>query len=89
MSIDPTQESFADTSLDPRNCGACGNVCPAGNESLKVKFATNTQERVPVVSAGVGARFLLSYIPIEVYYARPFQRPDSKWVFGFNIIPGW
>ena len=38
---------------------------------------------------GVGARFLLSYIPIEVYYARPFQRPDSKWVFGFNIIPGW
>ena len=64
-------------------------VCPAGNESVKFKFAKNTTERVPVVSAGVGARMLLSYIPIEVYYARPFQRPDSKWVFGFNIIPGW
>jgi outer membrane protein assembly factor BamA len=64
-------------------------ICPAGNESLKLKFAKDTDERVPVVSAGVGARFLLSYIPIEIYYARPFQRPDSKWVFGFNIIPGW
>ena len=65
------------------------NACPPGNEKLKFRFATKTSERVPVFSAGVGARFLLSYIPIEVYYARPFQRPDSKWVFGFNIIPGW
>ena len=64
-------------------------ICPAGSESLKIKFAKNSPERVPVVSAGIGARILLSYIPIEVYYARPFQRPDSKWVFGFNIIPGW
>jgi WD40 repeat protein len=64
-------------------------ICPAGTESVKLKFAKDTPERVPVVSAGIGARILLSYIPIEVYYARPFQRPDSKWVFGFNIIPGW
>ena len=58
-------------------------------QTPKLQFKTNTNERVPVVSVGVGARMLLSYIPIEVYYARPFQRPDSKWVFGFNIIPGW
>lgn len=58
-------------------------------ESAKFKFQTNTNERVPVVSAGVGARLLLSYIPIELYYAHPFQRPDRSWVFGFNIIPGW
>jgi Tol biopolymer transport system component len=59
------------------------------NESAKIKFQTNTNERVPVVSAGVAVRMLLSYIPIELYYAHPFQRPDKNWVFGFNITPGW
>ena len=38
---------------------------------------------------GAGARLLLSYIPLEFYYAKPFQRPGTGWVFGFNIIPGW
>ena len=37
----------------------------------------------------VATRLLLSYIPIELYYAHPFQRPNRSWVFGFNIIPGW
>jgi WD40 repeat protein len=55
----------------------------------KVKFQTNTNERVPVVSAGVSFRLLLSYIPLEFYWAKPFQRPDRGLVFGFNIIPGW
>jgi len=55
----------------------------------KVKFATNTNERVPVVSAGVTFRMLLSYIPLEFYWAKPFQRPGTGLVFGFNIIPGW
>jgi hypothetical protein len=52
-------------------------------------FKTNSVERTPVVSAGVAARMLLSYIPIELFYAKPFQRPTKGWVFGFNIIPGW
>ena len=55
----------------------------------KVKFATNTNERVPVVSAGVTLRMLLSYIPLEFYWAKPFQRPGKGFEFGFNIIPGW
>jgi Omp85 superfamily domain/WD40-like Beta Propeller Repeat len=55
----------------------------------KVKFETNTNERVPVVSAGVTFRMLLSYIPLEFYWAKPFQRPGTGLVFGFNIIPGW
>lgn len=59
------------------------------SESAKIRFSTKTNERVPVVSAGIATRMLLSYIPIELYYAHPFQRPNSKWVFGFNIIPGW
>jgi len=44
---------------------------------------------VPVVSAGVSVRMLLSYIPLEFYWAKPFQRPGKGLVFGFNIIPGW
>jgi hypothetical protein len=38
---------------------------------------------------GVAARILLAYIPLEFYYAKPFQRPNAGWQFGFNIIPGW
>ena len=49
----------------------------------------DTDERVPVFSVGVGLRILLSYIPIEVYAAKPFQRPDEEIVYGFNIMPGW
>jgi surface antigen Omp85-like protein/WD40 repeat protein len=54
-----------------------------------LKFKTNTTDRVPVVSVGGGVRMLLSYIPLEFYYAHPYQRPTKNWVFGFNIIPGW
>jgi outer membrane protein assembly factor BamA len=58
-------------------------------DSVKWKYETNTSERVPVFSVGVGLRILLSYIPIEVYAAKPFQRPGEDVVYGFNIIPGW
>lgn len=58
-------------------------------DHLKVRFQRNTADRVPVVSSGAGVRLLLSYIPLEFYWAKPFQRPKQGWVFGFNIIPGW
>lgn len=58
-------------------------------ERPKLRFQTHTTERVPIVSVGGGVRLLLSYIPLEFYYAHPFQRPQKNWVFGFNIIPGW
>jgi WD40 repeat protein len=58
-------------------------------QTPKLKFQTNTPERVPVVSVGVGTRILLSYIPIEIYAAKPFQRPSKNIVYGFNILPGW
>ncbi|HEY2829269.1 MAG TPA: BamA/TamA family outer membrane protein [Thermoanaerobaculia bacterium] len=48
-----------------------------------------TSTLVPVVSVGVGLRILLSYIPIEIYAAKPFQRPQKNIVYGFNITPGW
>jgi WD40 repeat protein len=53
------------------------------------RYATNTDDRVPVFSVGVGLRILLAYIPIEVYAAKPFQRPGEEVVYGFNITPGW
>ncbi|HJT17302.1 MAG TPA: BamA/TamA family outer membrane protein [Thermoanaerobaculia bacterium] len=49
----------------------------------------NSTDRIPSVSVGGGARILLSYIPLEFYWAKPFQRPQQGWTFGFNIIPGW
>lgn len=58
-------------------------------DKARIKFERNSSERVPAVSVGVGARLLLSYIPLEFYYAKPFQRPARNWVFGFNITPGW
>ena len=61
----------------------------SAGEKVKFKYETNTAERVPVVSVGAGLRILLSYIPIEIYAAKPFQRPDEDIVYGFNIIPGW
>ncbi|HET7435673.1 MAG TPA: BamA/TamA family outer membrane protein [Thermoanaerobaculia bacterium] len=59
------------------------------NDSVTWKYATKTDERVPVFSVGAGLRILLAYIPIEVYAAKPFQRPGEDVVYGFNIIPGW
>ena len=58
-------------------------------DKVNWSYETRTDERVPVFSVGLGLRILLSYIPIEIYAAKPFQRPDEQIVYGFNIIPGW
>src|SRR6185436_4643594 len=68
--------------------GDAGAAWSKGDD-IKFEWATNTDQRVPVFSVGLGLRILLSYIPIEVYAAKPFQRPDEDIVYGFNIIPGW
>jgi len=47
-------------------------------------------KRVPVVSAGLSARFnVLGYAILEAYYAKPFQRPGRGWIWGFQLVPGW
>lgn len=68
---------------------ADGGAAYTEDDKVNWTFETRTNERVPVFSAGVGLRILLAYIPIEVYAAKPFQRPDEEVVYGFNIIPGW
>lgn len=56
----------------------------------RLAFDTDTPDRVPVVSAGISARMnILGYLVLEAYYAKPFQRPNKDWHFGFNIAPGW
>jgi Tol biopolymer transport system component len=59
------------------------------DQGITWKWDTNTNERVPVLSTGIGLRILLSYIPIEIYATKPHQRPVEDIVYGFNIIPGW
>jgi hypothetical protein len=75
----------------PTEIFAFGDVGAAWSDDEPVdwRYETDTDARVPVFSVGIGLRILLSYIPIEVYAAKPFQRPDEEVVYGFNIIPGW
>ncbi|HEX9162850.1 MAG TPA: BamA/TamA family outer membrane protein [Thermoanaerobaculia bacterium] len=78
-------------SFIPTEIFAFGDIGAAWNQGDKVKlrFATQSTERVPVASVGAGLRVLLSYIPIEFYVSKPFQRPNQSLVYGFNIVPGW
>jgi Tol biopolymer transport system component len=59
-------------------------------DSVDWRFDRNTPDRVPVVSAGLAARTVLfGMLPLEFYYAYPFQRPQKDWVSGFRIGIGW
>ncbi|HEX6558487.1 MAG TPA: hypothetical protein VF021_03475, partial [Longimicrobiales bacterium] len=56
----------------------------------RLAFERNTDDRVPVFSTGVAARFnILGYLVLEAYYAYPFQRPKKGAHFGFQVSPGW
>jgi outer membrane protein assembly factor BamA len=61
----------------------------AEDDPITWEFDPDSQERVPVFSAGIGVRILLAYIPVEFFAAKAFQRPDEDIVYGFNIAPGW
>ena len=53
-------------------------------------FDRDTDQRVPVVSTGVAIRTnLLGFAIVEAYYAYPFQRPNERGHWGFNLSPGW
>lgn len=59
-------------------------------ESVDWRFRRNSEERVPVWSAGLAARtVLLGALPLEFFYAHPFQRPDEDAVFGVRFGGGW
>jgi len=53
-------------------------------------FVRTSNQRVPLWSTGVGARFnILGFMILEAYYAYPWQRPDKGGHWGFNLAPGW
>ena len=54
------------------------------------EFSKNSTERTPVFAGGVTSRLnAFGFAIIEVYYARPFQRPGRGGVWGFSLQPGW
>lgn len=58
--------------------------------SPELRFSRDTQDRVPVMSAGLSARVnLFGYMVGEVYYVYPFQRREKGGHFGFQLQPGW
>jgi hypothetical protein len=67
-----------------------GGVAWNRGDSPRLRFERESVERVPVFSAGVAARVLLGgVLPLQFYYARPFQRPRTSGEYGFLIAPGW
>jgi Tol biopolymer transport system component len=67
-----------------------GGVAWTNQDKPVFKFAGNSDQRIPVFSTGLAARFnILGYIVAQIYYAYPFQRPGDGWQFGFVIAPGW
>jgi outer membrane protein assembly factor BamA len=61
------------------------------NQEVDWTWERDTPARVPIFSAGLATRTILGGIlPIQLYYAFPFQRPErSSGEFGILIIPGW
>ncbi|MBI2212269.1 MAG: PD40 domain-containing protein [Acidobacteria bacterium] len=68
-----------------------GGAAWTENEDVDWTWERESAARVPVFSAGVALRTILGGIlPLQFYYAFPFQRPEkSSGEFGFLIIPGW
>ena len=59
-------------------------------DEVNFDFVRSGGKRVPVFSAGAGARFnIFGFLILEAYYANPFQRPDKGPHWGFVLSPGW
>lgn len=62
----------------------------SGSSSPVWEFNSNSTDRTPVMSAGVTSRLnMFGFAILEVFYARPFQRPGRTGVWGFLLQPGW
>ena len=58
--------------------------------SPELRFERDTPDRVPLMSTGISARVnLFGYAVGEVFYVYPFQRPEKRGHFGFQLQPGW
>ena len=62
----------------------------SGSSAPVWQLGGQSTDRTPVASAGIASRLnLFGFAVLEVYYARPFQRPQRGGVWGFQIQPGW
>jgi hypothetical protein len=62
----------------------------SAGQTVDWTFDRHTTRRVPVVSSGLAVRtVVLGSLPLEFYYAWPYQRPQEDRVFGFMINVGW
>jgi len=67
-----------------------GGVAWSPGDNPKLEFKERSTERIPVFSAGGAVRMnLFNYLVAQIYWAKPFQRPEKTGVFGFVIAPGW
>jgi hypothetical protein len=67
-----------------------GGVAWSRGQGATIKWATHSDERIPVFSTGIAARVnFFGYIVAQFYLAHPFQRPGKSTQFGFVIAPGW
>jgi hypothetical protein len=54
------------------------------------EFSKTSVDRTPVFSGGIASRLnAFGFAIIEVFYARPFQRPGRGGVWGFTLQPGY
>jgi Tol biopolymer transport system component len=65
-------------------------VAWTSKDSPTFELSSRSAKRTPVASGGISARTnLFGYAVLELFYAKPFQRPDKGWVFGWQLAPGW
>jgi Tol biopolymer transport system component len=65
-------------------------VAWTSSSSPKFVFDRTSTDRIPIVSAGISSRMnLFGAFVVEVFYAKPFQRPAKSWIWGFQLLPGW
>jgi Omp85 superfamily domain/WD40-like Beta Propeller Repeat len=62
----------------------------SSHSSPVLRFAIHSTERIPVASAGLAARVVVGGLAVvQLYVAKPIQRPRKSAVTGIVISPGW
>ncbi len=69
---------------------ADAGVAWTSEEPPVLKWSIRTTERVPVFSTGISSRINIGgAFVLELYLAKPFQRPARNLIFGLTFAPGW
>jgi len=67
-----------------------GGTAWDNSQTPRLAFDAAATDRVPVFSIGASARVnLFGVAVVEVFAARPLQRPNAPIQWGFQLAPGW